>query len=110
MTSTSQTLAQRISNGRLPLSEGLHVATQIADQLRQWHTRDSVHGALTPSAVSLADGAVALLGREAAQSKWAYEAPEVKLGQAADVRSDIFSFGAIVFEMLTGESVFVDGP
>lgn len=109
MISTSQPLAQRIAAGRLAVPEGLQIAMQLAEKLRQCHDGGSAHGALTPSTIALSDAGVELLGPEAAESKWLYEAPEVKLGGAADTRSDIFSFGAIVFEMLTGERVFVEG-
>jgi serine/threonine protein kinase len=109
MITTSQTLAQRIADGRMPVAEGLQIAMQIAEQLRQWHDRGSAHGALTPSTIEVSGGVPRLLGPEAAEAKWLYEAPEVKLGAAPDTRSDIFSFGAIVFEILTGERIFVEG-
>jgi hypothetical protein len=75
----------------------------IAEELRKLHDDGRVHGALSPMAVELSEtgGALAL-----AVLNDAYLAPEVIAGQVPDARSDIFAFGAIVFEMFTGRRAF----
>src|SRR5689334_512480 len=105
MNSTPQTLAQRITAGRIPVAEGLQIAMSLAEQMRQWHDAGSAHGGLSPSAILLQGGGVQLLPPPGAQDAFLYHAPEVRQGAAADVRSDIYSFGAIVFEMLTAHRV-----
>ena len=104
----AETLEQRLADGRLPVAEALRIAALLADQLRQLHDLGRSHGALTPAAIGLGNG-VELLAPEAFPDDVHYTAPEVALGQPADARSDIFSFGAIFYEMLTGRRAFADG-
>ena len=104
----TKTLAQRLSEGRLPAAEALRYAIQLAGSLRELHEKGKAHGAVTPSNVALLAGSVELLpGREgSAGAITPYTAPEVVQGCAADMRSDIFGFGAILFEMFTGRRAF----
>ncbi len=66
------------------------------------------HGAVTPANLALVAGTVELLpaAEGPARSITPYTAPEVVQGRPADARSDLFSFGAILFEMLTGRRAF----
>jgi hypothetical protein len=105
MNSTSHTLAHRLNAGRLPASEALQIGMQLADQLRRLHEQGSAHGALTPSAVAISGSAVQLLPALASDVT-RFTAPEVAKGKPADVRSDIYSFGAVFYEMLTGRAAF----
>jgi eukaryotic-like serine/threonine-protein kinase len=105
MNSTSQTLAERIANGRIAIPEGLQLAMLMAEQLRILHDSGTAHGGLTTAAVSISGSSLELLPCEAAGAT-VYDAPEVRAGGEPDIRSDIFSFGAIVFEMLTGQKAF----
>jgi eukaryotic-like serine/threonine-protein kinase len=105
----TKTLAHRLSQGGLPVAEALRNAMQLADSLRQLHETGKVHGAVTPSNLALVAGGVELLpsprdssGAIAAAAITPYTAPYVAQGQPADARSDIFGFGAILFEMFTG--------
>jgi eukaryotic-like serine/threonine-protein kinase len=104
----TKTLDQRLSEGRLPPGEALRYAIQLADSLRKLHETGKVHGAIMPSNLALVAGRVELLpAAEAwARSITPYTAPEVVQGQVADARSDLFGFGAILFEMLTGRRAF----
>jgi hypothetical protein len=104
----TKTLAERLSEGRMPVGEALKCATQLADSLRKLHDQGKAHGALTPSNVTLAAGGVELLpaAEGSAGTITPYTAPEVVQGHAADERSDIFSLGAVLFEMLTGRRAF----
>jgi hypothetical protein len=101
----TKTLAQRLDQGRLPPAEALRCAIQLAGSLRELHDRGKTHGAVTPSNVALSAGSVELL-QGSSGSITPYTAPEVVQGCAADMRSDIFGFGAIVFEMFTGRRAF----
>jgi serine/threonine-protein kinase len=127
-----QTLATRIAGAPhgLPIGETLDIAAQIVDALAFAHLHHIVHRdikpaniMLTPVGVKLLDFGVARLRRdpepEAAATRTqplitaehtvvgtlAYMAPEQLNGQA-DERSDIFAFGAVLFEMLTGQRAF----
>ncbi len=99
-----RTLAQRLSDGRLPVREAVRYATLLGEALRKLHDAGNFHGALAPRRVMLAGTELSLLpARGAAITP--YTAPEALEGQA-DARSDIFSFGAIFYEMMTGQRAF----
>src|SRR5664280_945446 len=104
----TNTLAERLSEGRIPVGEALKYAMQLADSLRKLHDQGKAHGAVTPSHVALAPGGVELLpaAEGSAGTITPYTAPEVVQGHAPDERSDIFSLGAVLFEMLTGRRAF----
>ena len=104
----TKTLAERLSEGRLPVPEALGYAMQLADSLRKLHDAGKTHGAVTPSNVLLAPAGVELLpaAEGSAGAITPYTAPEVVQGRPADQRSDIFSLGTILFEMLTGRRAF----
>ncbi len=103
---TSQTLAQRLSQGRIPVSEALRYSMMLADALRRLHESGRVHGAVSPSAINLTGTAIELMPAPPIDSATAYKSPEVLDGHPADARSDIFSFGAVVYELLSGKRAF----
>jgi eukaryotic-like serine/threonine-protein kinase len=105
MTSTSQTLADRVASGRIPVGEAVRIGMQLAEQLRQLHDQGTAHGEVTPWAVAIYGASLELLP-PAGIGVTAYAAPEVAAGGPADARSDIFSFGAIFYEMVTGRVAF----
>jgi eukaryotic-like serine/threonine-protein kinase len=131
------TLAQRLARGPIPASEAAPIARQMAEALEYAHERGIVHRDLKPANIKIAsDGRVKLLDfglAKAMDSPHAaasdpensptvtvagtavgvtlgtagYMAPEQARGEAVDRRADIWAFGAVVFEMLTGRQVFV---
>jgi hypothetical protein len=103
-----KTLAQRLSEGRLPVTAALGYAVQLADELRKLHDAGGVHGAVTPSNLEVVATGLGLLPAPegSARAITPYTAPEVVQGRPADARSDIFGFGAILFEMFTGRQAF----
>lgn len=130
-----ETLADRLRKGALPLDEMLKMAAQIADALSAAHRRGIVHRDLKPgnlmltkSGVKLLDFGLAKTGASvvagAAPSMLAttppaltaqgallgtfqYMAPEQLDGHPADVRSDIFALGAVIYEMATAKRAFM---
>jgi Tol biopolymer transport system component len=132
------TLAQRIAEGPLPLDEALALARQIAVALDAAHARGIVHRDLKPLNIKLTpDGSVKLLDfglakiteRDGsvviAQSPTdaspattalgvllgtaAYMAPEQARGRVVDHRADVWAFGCVLYEMLTGAQAFGGG-
>jgi Tol biopolymer transport system component/tRNA A-37 threonylcarbamoyl transferase component Bud32 len=126
-----ETLRQRLSEGALPTRKALEYGAQLARGLAAAHEKGIVHRDLKPENVFLtADGRVKILDfglakvaapeSDATKSPTAvamtepgtvmgtagYMSPEQVRGKPADQRSDIFSFGSILFEMLTGERAF----
>jgi hypothetical protein len=108
LSNDTKTLAQRLSEGRLPVAWALRYAVQLAEELRKLHDAGGVHGAVTPSNLGLVAAGLELLPAPegSARAITPYTAPEVVQGRPADARSDIFGFGAILFEMFTGRQAF----
>ena len=106
-TITQRTLAERLNEGKLPVGEALHFAMTLADALRRIHDSGRVYGAFTPSNIGLTGTSVELAAPpNQTGGVTPYTAPELLHGKPADVRSDIFAFGAVLFEMLTGRRAF----
>ena len=117
-----ETLRARLAAGPLPIDEVLRYATEIAAGLACAHTTGIVHRDLKPdNAMVTADGHIKLLdfGLAYPQEQAAAEAsrriagtpnymsPEQARGEPGDARSDIFAFGATLFELVTGTPPFV---
>ena len=130
------TLDERIAQGRLPAEEAVTIARQIAEALEFAHERGVVHRDLKPANVKLSpDGRVKVLDFGLAKAMAAdgatrsdsaisptitslgtiagvvlgtaaYMAPEQARGTNVDRRADIWSFGAVFWEMLTGKRAF----
>jgi len=104
-----QTLAHRLAEGKLPVPESLRTGTQLAEALRKLHDTGRVHGAVSPANVTLTGDGVELTSALPSLTPTPYTAPEVIAGRPADVASDIFSYGTVLYEMLTGRRAFDGG-
>jgi eukaryotic-like serine/threonine-protein kinase len=127
------TLSQRLSAGRLSFAETVHIAGEIADALQEAHARGFVHRDLKPANImvteqghvkvmdfGLAKRITEVLAPDSATREMVghltaqgvivgtpdYMSPEQIKGVPVDARSDLFSFGAILSEMLTGQHPF----
>jgi hypothetical protein len=89
----------------LTLEEALRYATSLAEILRRMHRDGIVYGRLDPKYI-LWDGETVKLAENGADASGAYMSPEEVRGEAADERSDIFAFGAIVYELISGRRAF----
>jgi eukaryotic-like serine/threonine-protein kinase len=129
-----ETLAKRLEKGPLPLEQVLKYVTQIADALDKAHRSGVVHRDLKPGNIMLTPAGAKLLDfglakptaplatlttLTAAASQqspvtqegtivgtFQYMSPEQIEAKEQDARSDIFSFGAVLYEMLTGQRAF----
>jgi serine/threonine-protein kinase len=129
------TLAERISSGPIPMEEALAVAKQIAEGLEYAHERGVIHRDLKPANVKITPaGTVKILDFGLAKAvdpvrspgdpsisptltlgatnlgvimgTAAYMSPEQAVGKPVDRRADVWSFGVVLFELLTGRRMF----
>jgi len=131
-----ETLADRLGRGPIPLDQALRIGIEIAGALDAAHRQGIVHRDLKPGNVMLTKSGVKLLdfglAKLAAPSQvsqvtsiptalqeshpltsrgtilgtFQYMSPEQLEGKDADARSDIFAFGCVLYEMLTGRKAF----
>ncbi len=130
-----ETLAERIARGPIPVDEALTLSQQIAEALEAAHEKGVIHRDLKPAnikvdpeghvkvldfglAKAFADevpeselSASPTLSRDATRAgvilgTAAYMSPEQAKGKTVDKRTDIFSFGIVLYEMLTGKKAF----
>ena len=129
-----ETLADRLTKGALPYEQALQYAIQIGDALATAHRAGITHRDLKPGNVMLTKAGAKLLDFGLAKTggpavagaglsmlpttppnltaqgtilgTFQYMAPEQLEGQEADARTDVFAFGAVVYEMITGKKAF----
>src|SRR5450432_1153091 len=128
-----ETLSDRLAKGALPLEQTLRYGVEIADALDKAHRQGIVHRDLKPGNVMITKSGVKLLDFGLAKAMapaarpgsltslptqqgltqegtilgtFQYMAPEQLEGKEADGRTDIFAFGAVLYEMATGKKAF----
>ncbi len=129
-----ETLAARLTKGPLPTDQVLRYATEIADALDKAHRKGITHRDLKPGNIMITKAGTKLLDFGLAKLKHPaagaggmsavptlsagltmqgtilgtlqYMSPEQLEGKDADARTDIFAFGAVVYEMATGRKAF----
>src|SRR5687768_16238215 len=127
-----ETLSARLGRGALPVGEAIACARDVAAAVAAAHRRNVIHRDLKPSNIMLTKSGAKLLDFGLAKlhksteivvdemptktrdisdagavvGTLRYMAPELMKGRDADARSDVFSFGAVLYEMHTGEPAF----
>jgi serine/threonine protein kinase len=132
-----EALAERLKKGALPLDSALRHAVEVADALEKAHRQGVVHRDLKPGNImiskegaklldfglakisdvpGLGEGGSALPTQEkpltekgAILGTFQYMAPEQLEGKDADSRTDVFAFGSVLYEMVTGRRAFEGG-
>jgi Tol biopolymer transport system component len=101
-------LAERLAQGPLPPEEALRYAIEIGAALNRAHLRGLVHGGLSPFSVRIASTGARILPPLRAYDERAapYRSPEQVRGEAPDWRSDVFAYGALLYEMASGRRAF----
>jgi uncharacterized coiled-coil protein SlyX len=107
-----QTLAQRLAQGRIPAPDAERYAMILAEALRRIHEAGQVHGGVSPASIMLTRSGLELGPTPHTKGIITpYTAPELLQDQAPDSRSDLFAFGAVLYEMFSGRRAFEgDGP
>ena len=123
------TLADRLTRGRVPVDEALQISLQLAQALEAAHEKGILHRDLKPANISVtpegtvkvldfglaktielpaqpADTATAVTLTGVAVGTPAYMSPEQARGEVVGRQTDIWSFGAVLYELLTGTSAF----
>jgi eukaryotic-like serine/threonine-protein kinase len=104
---SGELLSEKLARGPLPAEEALRYAIEIGTALHKVHSRGLVHGALSPFCIALAAGGARILeGTPSPEDHAAYRAPEQIRGEEPDVRSDVFAYGALVYEIASGKRAF----
>ena len=119
-----QSLQEVVTQGPMPLPDVFNYATQIGEGLQAAHEKDIVHRDIKPANILITEkgqvritdfGLAKLAGRtqltkeDTTMGTVAYMSPEQTRGEKVDQRTDIWSFGVMLYEMVTGQLPFKGG-
>ena len=118
---SGKTLAQLVKEGSLDISDAVEIGIQVCSALSQAHQKNIIHRDIKPENIMMTeDGSVRVMDFGIAKfidtatitregeilGTVAYMSPQQAVGDAIDIRSDIFSLGAVLYQLLTGKLPF----
>ncbi len=120
-----QSLKEKIDAGPLEIDEAADIALQVAEGLKEAHDKGITHRDIKPANIMLTEkGQAKIMDFGLAKLEWgadltktatimgtvAYMSPEQAKGEKVDLRTDIWSLGCVLYEMLTGQRPFKSDP
>ncbi|HZW38553.1 MAG TPA: protein kinase [Ignavibacteriaceae bacterium] len=116
-----ETLRKKIENSSLKIEDAINIVFQIAEGLRQAHSKGIIHRDIKPENIFITDDGIVkivdfglaklsqrstITKRKESLGTISYMSPEQAVGKDVDIRTDIWSLGVVLYEILTGKLPF----
>ena len=97
-------LSEELAKGPLAADKALDYAIKLGTALHQAHMRGLVHGAIAPKTIAITEEGISVLTPPTARDLELapYRSPEQVRGEPIDWRTDIFAYGAVLYELVSG--------
>ncbi|MEO8596364.1 MAG: protein kinase [Candidatus Solibacter sp.] len=100
-------LSERLGRGPVSPEQAVRLGIELGAALQKIHSRGLIHGGLTPLSIALTEAGVRILQPGPSPVDRApYRAPEQLRGEESDVLGDVFAYGAVLYEIVTGKRAF----
>jgi Tol biopolymer transport system component len=104
---SGELLSEKLARGPISADEALRLAIEIGVALQKVHTSGKVHSQLSPFCIALTQNGARILKPTASPEDSApYRSPEQMRGGPSDMRSDVFAYGSVIYEIASGKRPF----